>query len=130
MVIPADYAANEYSFNLGEGNPLVFTGLGSVSKNVIAETGKMKIASIDKTGFQAYSPMRRQQKAMGLCLKSTAKSTFWIAVRLQTSVSGMNLNVGLILSSLMEILFLRDQQSLNLIRKLFTIDKLKDMFVL
>lgn len=54
VVIPANYAAGDYSLNLGEGNPLVFTGFTGGAKNVIADAGRLRITTIDSSGFLAY----------------------------------------------------------------------------
>lgn len=54
VVIPANYAVGDYSLNLGEGNPLVFTGFAGSVKNVIADAGRLRISTIADSGFLAY----------------------------------------------------------------------------
>lgn len=54
VVLPADYQAQEYRADITSGTPLVFTSTNAVSKNVLADTAKVKITSVQATGFEAF----------------------------------------------------------------------------
>jgi hypothetical protein len=52
--IPSDYQAKEYAFNWNTGTLLTFSAITDVSKNLIADSSKLKITTVNATGFDGY----------------------------------------------------------------------------
>lgn len=53
VVLPANYETREYNLDISSGTPLVFSGASNTSKNVFADSARLKINEISETGFNA-----------------------------------------------------------------------------
>lgn len=53
VVIPANYEVKEYRLDISSGTPFVFSGATNELKNVIADSGSLKINAITDSGFTA-----------------------------------------------------------------------------
>lgn len=54
VFIPADYQVKEYDFDMKTGSLLVFSALTSISKNLPADSAKLKITALNANGFSGY----------------------------------------------------------------------------